>query len=325
LSVLVTGGAGYIGSIVTQQLLGKQDVIVIDDCRQGHLAAVLPGVKFVKADIGDPVALESIFRNNQIEAVFHLAGETVVEFSLTDPRRYFRNNIVGAINLLDTMLKFGTFKIVFSSSASTYGEPQKVPIDEQHVKAPINSYGETKLMFERVLYWYGRAYGLKFVCFRYFNAAGATELLGEDHRPETHLIPNILKAALNRNSPVSVFGTDYPTRDGSCVRDYVHVLDIARAHILALEKIDQVNGRSFNLGNGEGYSVLEVIRTVEKITGSAIPRTLGARRPGDPATLVASAKLADKELGWKPQYPLLETIIESAWQWQQRHPQGYGR
>jgi UDP-glucose 4-epimerase len=325
MNVLVTGGAGYIGSIVTERLIGKQKVIVVDNCQQGHRESVLPQAEFVSADIGNAKALDEIFKKFNINAVIHMAGETVVEFSLTDPKRYFQNNIIGGINLLNTMLKNKVNKIIFSSSASTYGEPHSVPIDEIHPKAPINSYGETKLMFERVLYWYARAYGIKFVCFRYFNAAGATELLGEDHRPETHLIPNILKAALDKNKPVSIFGTDYPTPDGSCVRDYVHVVDIAQAHILALEKINNVSGRSFNLGNGEGYSVLEVVKTVEKVAGTTIPVILSPRRPGDPATLVASSKLAEQELGWKPEFPALEDIIRSAWQWQKRHPDGYGK
>jgi UDP-glucose 4-epimerase len=227
------------------------------------------------------------------------------------------------MNLLDAMLDHDVFKFIFSSSAATYGEPQTTLIEENHPQNPINSYGESKLIFEKVLKWYGTAYGLKHISLRYFNAAGASELLGEDHRPETHLIPNILKAALNKDKPVSIFGTDYPTKDGSCIRDYVHVIDIAQAHILALEKIEQLSGRAYNLGNGEGFSVLEVVETAKKITGIDIPAKLSPRRAGDPAILVASSQKAREELGWKPQFAEPAVIIGSAWKWMKKHPAGY--
>ena len=266
MSILVTGGAGYIGSIVTEEFLQEgYDVIALDDLRQGHREAVLPRADFVFADICDTEALDDVFNRFRIDAVMHMAADSAVEYSMTDPRRYFRTNVVGGINLLDIMLDHGVYKFIFSSTASIYGEPQSIPIDEDHPKTPVNAYGESKLMFERILQWYERAYGLRHISLRYFNAAGASELLGEDHYPETHLVPNVLKAALDRDEPVAIFGTDYPTRDGSCIRDYVHVRDIARAHIMALERLDELRGRAYNLGNGDGYSVLEVVETARRM------------------------------------------------------------
>ena len=324
MNILVTGGAGYVGSVVVEELLKQgYEVIVLDNLQQGHQGAILPEAKLAIADICDARALDQVFRGYQIDAVMHMAAETVVEYSMTDPKRYFHNNIVGGINLLDTMLKYQVDKFIFSSSAAIYGEPQGTPIEEDHPKLPVNSYGESKLMFEHILKWYGRAYGLKHISFRYFNAAGATGLLGECHLPETHLIPNILKAALEKSNPVSIFGTDYPTKDGSCIRDYVHVIDIAQAHILALEKIDGLSSKAYNLGNGEGYSVLEVLEAARKVTGAEIPVKICPRRAGDPAVLVASSTRARKELGWKPEFPGPETIIESAWMWMKRYPKGY--
>ncbi len=324
MNVLVTGGAGYVGSIVTEHLLKqKHKVIVLDNLRQGHKEAVLSPAEFVLGDICSVETLEEIIRRFKINAVMHMAAETVVEFSITDPWRYFQNNVVGSLNLLEAMRKHQVHKLVFSSSAAVYGEPESTPIGEEHPKAPINAYGESKLMFERILSWYGRAYGIKHISLRYFCAAGATKLLGEDHRPETHLIPNVLKAALNINNPVSVFGTDYPTKDGSCIRDFVHVVDIAQAHLLALEKIGGLSGNIYNLGNGKGYSVLEVIKTAEEVAGVEIPVKFCPRRLGDPTTLVASAERAMRGLGWKPQFSKLEDIVESAWRWLKDHPDGY--
>jgi len=339
MKILVTGGAGYVGSIVAEGLLKDGcDVLVLDNLQQGHRGAVPEGAEFVSADICDPASLEDVFRRHKFDAVMHMAAETAVEFSITDPWRYFQNNVVGGLNLLEAMRKHQVHKLVFSSSAAVYGEPESTPIVEEHPKAPINAYGETKLMFERILGWYRKAYGLKYISLRYFNAAGASKLLGENHRPETHLIPNILKATLiqppipnpqpqgpeTRDSGfVSIFGTDYPTKDGTAIRDYIHVVDIARAHILALEKLEDLSGRAYNLGNGEGYSVLEVIETAKKVTGIDIPVKVGARRLGDPAVLVASSNLAKTELSWKPQLPELGGIIESAWIWMREHPDGY--
>ncbi|MBA7502769.1 UDP-glucose 4-epimerase [subsurface metagenome] len=374
MNILVTGGAGYVGSVVAEELLQQgYQVIILDNLQQGHKEAILPGAEFVIADICGAQHLEDVFHRFKIGAVMHMAAETVVEYSMTDPKRYFQNNVVGGLNLLDAMLKHGVYKFVFSSSAAVYGDPKSIPIEEDHPKLPVNSYGESKLMFEHILEWYGRAYGLKYVSLRYFNAAGATELLGEDHRPETHLIPNVLKAALlqppisnpqpqglgTRGSGfVSIFGTDYPTKDGSCIRDYVHVIDIAQAHILALQKLNQVeessvlspkSGRGcgtsdvgprtsdighrttglgwkagvYNLGNGEGYSVLEVVEAARKVTHAEIPVKISPKRAGDPAVLVASSHRAKEELGWRPKFPQLEAIIESAWKWMRKHPEGY--
>jgi UDP-glucose 4-epimerase len=323
MNVLVTGGAGYVGSVVTDGLLtAGHRVIVMDNLQQGHKQAVSASAEFVVADICDADALGTLFQRLSIDAIMHMAAETVVEYSTTDPKRYFVTNVIGGVNLLNTMLKHNVHRIVFSSSAAVYGEPLQSPIDELHPKEPINAYGLSKLQFEQIMGWYGKAYGLKHISFRYFNAAGATERLGEDHEPETHLIPNVLRAALN-STPVSVFGTDYPTKDGSCVRDYVHVADIARAHVLALDKIDRLRSAAYNLGNGDGYSVLEVINTVGKVTGADIRAKVCPRRSGDPAVLVASSNRARSELGWQPRFPELENIIDSACRWTTRQPRGY--
>lgn len=325
MKILVTGGAGYVGSIVAEELLKDgYEVVVLDNLQQGHREAVPRGAHFVFADICEPESMDGVFQKYRFEAVMHMAAETVVEYSMTDPWRYFQSNVIGGLNLLEAMRKHQVDKLVFSSSAAVYGEPETTPIVEGHPKVPVNAYGETKLMFERILEWYGRAYALKHVSLRYFNAAGASELPGEDHRPETHLVPNVLKVALGKNSAVPIFGTDYPTKDGSCVRDYVHVIDIARAHVLALERLDSLSGKAYNLGNGQGYSVLEVVDIAKKVTGVDIPIKICARRLGDPAVLVASSSLAKTELGWTPRYPDLVTIIESAWKWMREHADGYG-
>ncbi len=323
MNVLVTGGAGYVGSVVADELARSgHHIIIIDNLQQGHKQSISGNADFVLADICDAGALDTIFQRFRIDAVMHMAAETIVEYSTTDPRRYFHTNIIGGINLLDAMLRHNVNRIVFSSSAAVYGEPQTAPIEENHPKNPINSYGLTKLQFEQIMGWYGRAYGLRHISFRYFNAAGATDRLGEDHHPETHLIPKVLKAATTR-TPISVFGTDYQTKDGSCIRDYVHVLDIARAHILALEKLDTPASAAYNLGNGQGYSVLEVIRTASKVTGIDIMTKMSPRRAGDPAVLVASSDRARSDLGWRPQFPELETIIEGAWRWTGVRLHGY--
>ncbi len=355
MNILVTGGAGYVGSVVAEKLLQQgYKVIILDNLRQGHKEAILPEAQLIIADICEAQNLEDVFHRFKIDAVMHMAAETVVEYSMTDPKRYFHNNIVGGIKLLDAMLKHGVYKFVFSSSAAVYGDPKSIPIEEDHPKLPVNSYGESKLMFERILEWYGKAYGLKHISLRYFNAAGATELLGEDHHPETHLIPNVLKAALLQSpipNPqpqglgirgsgyVSIFGTDYPTKDGSCIRDYVHVIDIAQAHILALEKLESLapdrhplgtgdwglGARAYNLGNGEGYSVLEVVEAARKVTQAEIPVKISPRRAGDPSVLVASSRRVKEELGWSPEFPQLKAIIEGAWKWMRKHPEGYSR
>jgi UDP-glucose 4-epimerase len=326
MDILVTGAAGYIGSIVTEQLLREGNrVIALDNLQQGHREAVAPEAVFIKADLGDPEALDEVFRRYPIEAVMHLAAETVVEYSMTDPGRFFRTNVVYGINLLDTMLKHNVNRLIFSSTAAIYGEPEAIPIKEEHPLRPVNAYGESKLMFEQILQWYGQAYGLKSISLRYFNAAGASEEYGYDHHPATLLIPVVLKVALGQSDYVSIYGTDYPTRDGTCIRDYIHVLDIASAHLLALKHLDSPGNKVYNLGNGEGYSVIEVIETARKVTGAKIPSRPYPRRAGDPVAVVASSALAKSELDWQPRYPDLESIIESAWQWQRKHPHGYGK
>jgi UDP-glucose 4-epimerase len=323
MAVLVTGGAGYIGSVITEELVKEgYEVIVFDNLQQGHREAIQKGAAFFPGDIKDPASLEDLFQHHEVEAVMHLAAETEVETSMINPQRHYQDNVAGGLTLLEAMLKYEVNKIIFSSSAAVYGEPVTSLIEEGHPKFPVNVYGETKLIMERVLGWYNRAYGLKYICLRYFNAAGASELYGEHHRPETHLIPRIIQAAQENSKPVKVFGNTYPTPDGSCVRDYVHVADIARAHILALNKMDSLSGQAFNLGSSSGYSVLEVINAVKRISGVEFKVKIDSRRAGDPAILVASSKLAQSELGWSPRHNL-ESVVESAWRWTKDHPRGY--
>jgi len=325
MNILVTGGAGYIGSVLNEQLVRQgHQVIVLDNLRQGHRVAVVPEAIFIEMDLSNQGALEDVFRQHCIEAVMHLAADTSVEYSVREPGWFFWNNVACGINLLECMLKHGVKRLVFSSSASVYGQPKEMPITEAAPVSPVNAYGESKLMFERILYWYGEAYGLSSLCLRYFNVAGASDWFGEDHRPETNLIPNVIKVALGQKDYVSIFGNDYDTNDGTCIRDYIHVLDIAQAHILALSCLEgKVNSRVYNLGNGEGYSVIEVIEAVKRVTGAAIPVKVCPRRSGDAARVIASYDLAKVEMGWKPEYPELESIIESAWKWQKEYPQGY--
>ncbi|RKY66178.1 MAG: UDP-glucose 4-epimerase GalE [Candidatus Latescibacterota bacterium] len=325
MKVLVTGGAGYIGSVVVEQLLeGGYEVVVVDNLKQGHREAVLPGAEFYEGDFGDGELLEGIFGEHKIDAVLHFAAEAQVADSMTNPHKYFLTNVSKGLVLLEAMRAHGCDRFIFSSTAATFGEPKYTPIDEEHPQEPINAYGESKLMFEKILDWYHRAYGLKFMSFRYFNAAGASKRLGEDHRPETHLVPVVLQVALGKREHVEVYGTDYPTKDGTPVRDYIHVLDLARAHILGLEKLDSFPDGKYNLGNGEGFTVLEVIETAEEVTGKKIPYRPAPRRPGDPAVLVASSRRAARELGWEPEFPELKEIIRSAWEWHRGHPEGYG-
>lgn len=322
--ILVTGGAGYIGSICVEELLVQgYEVVVIDNLQEGHRAAVMPEAVFYEGDYGDEDLLRDIFSKHEIDAVVHFAAETTIEFSMTDPGVYFHNNLVNGIILLDVMRESGCERMIFSSTAATLGEPQYTPIDEKHPQLPINAYGESKLMFEKVLDWYHRAYGLRFNAFRYFNAAGASERLGEAHRHESHLIPVIIQVILGQRQKLQIFGNDYPTRDGTCIRDYVHVIDLARAHIRAFENLDRHPAGKYNLGNGQGFSNLEVLRTIEAITGKKVPFEMASRRPGDPAVLVASSELARQELDWQPKYGKLEEIVESAWKWHESHPNGY--
>ena len=325
MTLLVTGGAGYIGSVVVERALGRgHRIVVIDNLQEGHAAAVPPECQLVQADYGDRAALDAIFTAQPIDAVVHLAAETTVATSVSDPAIYFQNNTVNGVALLDAMRRHGVMRLVFSSTAATYGEPVSVPMTEEHPQQPINAYGESKLMFEQIIRWYHRAYGLKSASFRYFNAAGATDTRGEAHRHESHLIPLILDVAAGDRPSVNIYGSDYPTRDGTCVRDYVHVSDIADAHLRALDALDQLGLDWFNIGTGTGHSVAEVVTAVERVTGRPVQAIRAERRPGDPATLVASSDRIRQVLGWSPRYADLDEIIATAWRWRQAHPRGYG-
>jgi len=320
--VMVTGGAGYIGSVVTEELLrGGDEVVVYDSLYKGHREAVVEGATFVKGDLLDTTFLRETLAKHKVEAVVHMAADSLVGESVKVPEKYYRNNVLGGLSLLDAMREAGAKYLVFSSTAAVYGEPAKQPIEESDPTQPTNPYGETKLAFERALRWYDSAHGLKYVSLRYFNAAGATERSGERHHPETHLIPLVLQAATGQLPEVTVFGDDYPTPDGTCVRDYIHVVDLAQAHILALHALAKGHPSSiYNLGcGGEGYSVKQVIDCARRVTGREIPVRKGARRAGDPAVLIASSTRIMKELGWKPTQQKLDAIVESAWRWMQRH------
>ncbi|MGG1311577.1 UDP-glucose 4-epimerase GalE [Cohnella laeviribosi] len=328
MAVLVTGGAGYIGSHAVAALLEKgEDVVVVDNLYQGHREAVLGGKLYV-GDIRDEAFLAGVFAENDIDGVIHFAAHSLVGESMQDPGKYYHNNVYGTLCLLEAMKKAGVRNIVFSSTAATYGEPERVPIDEYDRTLPTNAYGETKLAMEKMIRWFDTAHGVKSVSLRYFNAAGAHESgqIGEDHKPESHLIPLILQVALGQRETISIFGEDYPTEDGTCIRDYIHVSDLADAHILALEKLRQ-GGESaiYNLGNGTGFSVKQVVETVRRVTGHPIPAEVKARRAGDPAVLIASSARARTELGWQPRRNRLEDIVASAWEWHRNHPNGYGK
>jgi UDP-glucose 4-epimerase len=321
--VLVTGGAGYIGSVVTEVLLERgHTVVVYDNLSKGHRTAVNQEAALVVADLLDEQTLSATLRDHGIEAVVHMAGFIQVGESVINPAKYFENNVVASLALLRCMVAARVQKVVFSSSAAVYGEPHQVPIVEDHPTAPTSPYGFSKLMIEQVLSSYDTAYGLRYASLRYFNAAGASRALGEDHDPETHLIPIVLQVAQGKRQAVDVFGTDYPTIDGTCVRDYIHVTDLAAAHALALEHLSS-GSCVYNLGNGQGFSVRQVIETAREVTGHAILVREGPRRAGDPALLVASSERLQKELGWVPRIPDLRAIIDSAWQWRSRHPDGY--
>jgi UDP-glucose 4-epimerase len=322
--VLVTGGAGYIGSVVTEELLRDgHEVFVYDNLSKGHRASVQPDARFIHADLMDGERLRQTFSGRQIEAVIHMAAYSLVGESVTDPVKYYRNNLMAGLVLLDAMRETNVRRLVFSSTAAVYGEPEKQPIEEADATNPTNPYGETKLAFERALRWYENAYGLRSVSLRYFNAAGATRLCGESHDPETHLIPAVLQAALGSRERVEIFGDDYPTRDGTCVRDYIHVVDLARAHVLSLNVLDE-RSAIYNLGcGGEGYSVREVIDMAREVTGRDIPTRVSPRRAGDPAVLIASSARIKEELGWVPERQDLRAIITSAWKWMEQHPHGY--
>ena len=326
MAILVTGGAGYIGSRTVAALLEQgREVVVIDNLQTGHREALLGG-KLYEGDLRDKPLLAKLFAENEIEAVIHFAANSLVGESMKDPVKYFDNNVYGTLCLLDAMDQANVRKIVFSSTAATYGEPEKVPIEERDPTRPTNVYGETKLTMERMMAWFDQVLGIKYVSLRYFNAAGAHESgkIGEDHRPESHLIPLIIQAALGQRPSIQVFGDDYNTGDGTCIRDYIHVSDLADAHLRAVDHLLS-GGESdvFNLGNGQGFSVKEVIETVKQVTGRDFPVVISPRRAGDPAVLIASSDKARRVLGWNPTRNKLSSIIESAWQWHNSHPNGY--
>lgn len=321
MNVFVTGGAGYIGSVCVEELLNAgHDVTVYDNLTEGHRSAVDTRAVFIHARLGDKDNINEAVRDAKPDAIIHFAANALVGESMTDPAKYFRNNVCNGLKLLEAARAANVKKFVFSSTCATYGPPDKIPMTEDLPQRPINPYGESKLMFEKILNWYHQIFGLEFVAFRYFNAAGASEQFGEHHRIETHLIPNVLKVALGQATHCDIYGTDYPTPDGTCIRDYIHIIDLAQAHIEALEPGKQ---GFYNLGNGDGYSVRQVIDTCEKVTGTKIKTIEKPRRPGDPPRLIASAEKAHRDLGWKPKYPKLDQIIGTAWEWHRKHPNGY--
>lgn len=323
MKILVAGGAGYIGSVVVEQLIKNgHEAVVYDNLSKGHKAAVAPEAKFIKADLLDRESIVSALDRNRIEAVIHLAASSLVGEAVKNPHLYFANNIVAGHSLLDAMLTVGVKKLVFSSTAAVYGAPETMPITEEAPQNPTNPYGESKLAFERMLRWYDQAYQFRYVSLRYFNAAGASERYGEDHSPETHLIPNILRIAAAGAGHVDIFGEDYNTPDGTCVRDYIHVIDLANAHALALNALEK-GSEIYNLGYGSGYSVAEVVEMSRQVTKRWISTEAAPRRAGDPPILIASPDKIMRDLGWNPRYSELDSIIESAWRWRLAHPNGY--
>ena len=327
MSILVCGGAGYIGSHTVHQLVEKgEDVVIVDNLQTGHMGAVNPKAKFYKGDIREAEVLDRIFTENKIDAVVHFAANSLVGESMTNPLKYFNNNVYGMQVLLEAMVRHGIDKIVFSSTAATYGEPERIPIMEDDRTEPTNPYGQSKLIMEKMMKWVSLANGIRYVSLRYFNAAGAIEdgSIGEDHSPETHLIPLILQVPLGKRDHITVFGEDYPTPDGTCLRDYIHVLDLADAHVLAIDYLRR-GGESniFKLGNGQGFSVKEMIEAAREATGLDIKVEIGERRAGDPAQLIASSEKARKVLGWQPKFTDVKAVIGTAWKWHQQHPEGY--
>ncbi len=321
MKILVTGGAGYIGSITTERLINSgHEVVVFDNLERGHRAALDPRARFIEGDLRHAEDIAGAMEAAQPEAVMHFAAYALVNESMQQPERYFENNLLGGFHLAEAMRRVGVRRFVFSSTCAVYGIPERVPMDEEIPQRPANPYGESKRMFEMLLQWYGRLHGFQPVFLRYFNACGATERLGEDHEPETHLIPNVLKVALGQAPDVPIFGDDYDTPDGTCIRDYIHIADLAEAHLLALSS--DATG-AFNLGNGDGYSVREVVEACREVTGHPIPVRIAPRRPGDPDRLVANAAKARSILGWTPRHPDLRTIVEDAWRWHRAHPHGY--
>ncbi|HRX54586.1 MAG TPA: UDP-glucose 4-epimerase GalE [Verrucomicrobiales bacterium] len=324
MKVLVTGGAGYIGSVATERLISNgYEVVVLDSFYMGHREAVHPQAAFVEADLSDKAAVDAAFREHRPEAVMHFASHTLVGESMQHPFLYLGDNVRNALNLLEVMVEHGVGKIILSSTANLFEKPESMPIGPDERVIPGSPYGESKAIIERFLHWLQVTKGLRYACLRYFNAAGATAERGEDHTPETHLIPLVLQVALGQRDAIKIFGGDYPTPDGTCVRDYIHIADLADAHILSLQALETRPVLTYNLGNGNGFSVKEVVDTARRITGHAIPVEIVDRRPGDPAVLVADATKIKAELGWAPQFPDLQSIIQSAWNWHNGHPRGY--
>jgi UDP-glucose 4-epimerase len=323
MKVLVTGGAGYIGSAAVEQLIAAgESVVVFDNLSLGHRAAVHPAAVFVKGDLSNRAEIDSVLGDHRPDAVMHFAAKSLVGESMERPFLYLGDNVRNGLNLFESMVEHGVKRIILSSTANLFDQPERTPINESERIIPGSPYGESKFILERMLHWLDRIYGVRFACLRYFNAAGATPTRGEDHDPELHLIPLVLQVALGKREKVTIFGEDYPTRDGTCVRDYIHVIDLAQAHILALRGLDR-GSRFYNLGNGEGFTVKEVIDTAREITGSAIRADIGPRRAGDPSVLVAASDKIRKELGWVSQFPHVHEIIESAWRWHKANPEGY--
>jgi UDP-glucose 4-epimerase len=325
MNVLVTGGAGYIGSVVADELLkAGHKVVVLDDLSRGHRKAVPRDAALVVGNLADRPALDSTLQSHKIDAVMHFAASIEAGESMKVPEQFFRNNTANALNLLESMLAAGVKRFVFSSTAALFGNPKKTPIEEGDDLCPTNAYGESKLLVERMLAWFHKIHGLKYASLRYFNAAGAASASkGEAHQPESHLIPRVLNAALGRIEHVNIFGTDYATADGTCVRDYIHVSDLATAHVLALNALEQSGELIYNLGNGRGFSVREVVDVARRVSGHAIPILESPRRSGDPAILIASSEKIRRELGWMPKFADLETIVGSAWEWHRHHPDGF--
>jgi len=327
MAVLVTGGAGYIGSHTVAELLDQgREVVVLDNLQKGHQKALLGG-RFYQGDLRDNDFLDKVFSSEKIDSVIHFAAESLVGESMQEPYKYYHNNVYGTLNLLGKMKQYGVGRIVFSSTAAPYGEPESTPILETDKTNPTNTYGETKLAMEKMMKWFDNAYGIRYVALRYFNAAGAhpSGKIGEDHSPESHLIPIVLQVVLGKREYISIYGDDYPTPDGTCIRDYIHVSDLSVAHLLALERLEK-GGEStvYNLGSGQGFSVREIIEEARRVTGHPIPQVIAPRRAGDPAVLVASSRKIKEELGWKPRYEDVATIISTAWEWHRSHPNGYG-
>ena len=327
--ILVCGGAGYIGSHAVRQLIDKNEkVVIVDNLETGHEDAIHPQAKFYKVDIRNEEELDKVFSENKIDEVIHFAANSLVGESMTNPLKYYNNNVHGTEVLLKVMIKHNVKKIVFSSTAATYGEPKNIPILESDLTNPTNAYGETKLAMEKMMKWADISHGVKYISLRYFNVAGAHESgeIGEDHNPETHLIPLILQVPLGKREYISIFGDDYDTHDGTCIRDYIHVTDLVDAHILAVHKLREGSSSNiYNLGSGNGFTVKEMIKAAREVTGHPIPAKVCERRAGDPAKLVADSKKARTELGWKPKFENVEAMISSAWKWHQNHPNGFSK